>query len=83
MERATAIPSMNEILLINFKSLLFLDGFFLPLLFLKMSSRITVELEFKPEDRLDMAAANKAAVINPVNPGGSPTLMYNGNSESA
>ena len=41
---------------------------------------ITDEVEFIPDDRLDMAAANKPEITRPVNPTGNPVEMNFGKS---
>ena len=47
------------------------------------STVITEQAELTPEERLDMAAASKPAMTNPLNPGGNPRAMYRGKSRSA
>src|SRR5690606_23228002 len=49
----------------------------------KISSEITEEVEFKPEDKLDMAAAKIPAATSPDMPTGKPTRINLGKRLSA
>ena len=49
---------------------------------MKISSEITVETEFKPEERLDMAAASRPAITKPDIPTGNPNNINLGNKVS-